>query len=223
MDWKAIQRALLRAGFNPGPLDGVRGPRTNAALARFRASVGLSPTPLADADTIELLTGQPEPETHVPWLAEAYRVMGLHERRNTSALRGWFSRSVDWIDPRDIPWCGAFVETCYRQWNPDIVTPDNPLGARNWQGFGLSVPPALGALLVFWRGSRGSWKGHVGFYHGEDRTHYHVVGGNQSDAVTISRISKARLLSARWPDGFPYTTDPIWLDPKGIPVTTNEA
>ena len=115
------------------------------------------------------------------------------------------------------------METCFRQWNPNIRTVPNPLGARNWQSFDLEVPPALCALLVFWRGSRSGWKGHVGFYHGEDRTHYHVVGGNQSDAVTISRIAKKRLPSARWPDGFPYTTNPILLDPKGIPVTTNEA
>jgi hypothetical protein len=75
------------------------------------------------------------------------------------------------------------------------------LGARQWLGFGTDVPPQLGAVLVFWRGSRDGWTGHVGFYWGEDDSAFHVLGGNQSDAVTITRIEKARLLGARWPKG----------------------
>ena len=51
------------------------------------------------------------------------------------------------------------------------------------------------AVLVFERGSGG----HVGFAIGQDDTHFFVLGGNQSDAVTIARIAKSRLLGARWP------------------------
>ena len=61
--------------------------------------------------------------------------------------------------------------------------------------FGQEEKSASGAVLVFSRGSGG----HVGFAMGHDDTHFYVLGGNQSDAVTIARIAKSRLLGARWP------------------------
>lgn len=39
----------------------------------------------------------------------------------------------------------------------------------------------------------------MGFYWAEDDDAYHVLGGNQSNSVNITRIAKDRLLSARWP------------------------
>jgi hypothetical protein len=46
-------------------------------------------------------------------------------------------------------------------------------------------------VLIFERGSGG----HVGFAVGQDEKHFYVLGGNQSDAVTIARIAKSRLLA----------------------------
>jgi len=51
----------------------------------------------------------------------------------------------------------------------------------------------LGDILVFSR--KGG--GHVGFYVAEDATAYHVLGGNQSDSVSITRIAKSRLYSCQ--------------------------
>ncbi len=72
--------------------------------------------------------------------------------------------------------------------------------------FGAPVSPTLGAILVFWRGKRTGWLGHVGFYTGEDTSAYHVLGGNQGDKVSITRIAKERLLEARWPATPPATS-----------------
>lgn len=219
-----VQLRLRVLGFDPGPLDGVRGPRTDAAVVAFKRSIGLRARPYIGPLTLAALTEMPEAERgDFPWITEANRVRGLHESRNTLALRNWFDRSVAWIDPREIPWCGAFVATSYRQWQPDIALPDNPLGARNWLKFGQSCTPVFGACLVFWRGSRKGWSGHVGFYHGEDHSHFHVLGGNQSNAVTITRVSKKRFLGARWPHDVPITGRPVFLTSKGVPITTNEA
>ena len=61
--------------------------------------------------------------------------------------------------------------------------------------FGRGTRPVTGAALIFERGSGG----HVGFAVGEDDTYFYVLGGNQSDAVTIARNAKSRPLGARWP------------------------
>jgi len=224
IDYRWVQTRLRALGLDPGPIDGVRGPRTDAAVVAFKRSIGfrarpfIGPLTLAALRPVETLV-----QNRLPWMQEAAKVRGLHEQRNTSRLRGWFDQSVSWIDPRDIPWCGAFVATCHRLADPNITLPENPLGARNWQPWGQSTDPVLGATLVFWRVSRTSWQGHVGFYFGEDDSHFHVLGGNQSNAVTVTRIAKDRLLSSRWPIGVPVTGRPIHLTPSGVPISNNEA
>ena len=102
-----------------------------------------------------------------------------------------------------IPWCGLFAAVvCYRRQKRASEVPTSPLWARNWTSYGVKSPaPALGDVLVFQRGSGG----HVGFYVADDETAYHVLGGNQSDAVTITRVAKSRLLAARRP---PYNSKP---------------
>ncbi len=221
-DWKAVQSRLKQLGFDPGPIDGIRGPRTDAAIVAFKRSIGFRARPYYGPLTAEALMGTRN-ETALPWMAEAERMRGLHEQRNTAALRAWFDRSVAWIDPREIPWCGAFVASCFRQWRPAILLPENPLGARNWSRFGKASAPVFGSVLVFWRGSPSGWQGHVGFYHAEDDTHFHVLGGNQSNAVTVTRVAKTRFLESRWPAGQSVTGKRILVSPAGIPITTNEA
>ena len=224
IDYRRVQSRLRDLGYAPGPVDGLRGPRTDTAVVAFKQSIGLRARPYIGPLTMAALFAAPEVKrTAVPWMGEAAKMRGLHEQRNVAQLRRWFDASVAWIDPRDIAWCGAFVATCHRLAEPGCELPDNPLGARNWQHWGQEVMPVFGATLVFWRGSRSGWKGHVGFYHGEDASHFHMLGGNQSNAVTITRVDKSRLLSARWPADIPVTGQPVRLTSAGIPISTNEA
>lgn len=224
IDYRRVQIRLHDLGYAPGPIDGLRGPRTDAAIVAFKKSIGLRARPYIGPLTMAALFVVPLiQKTAVPWMGEAAKMRGLHEQRDLSQLRRWFDASVAWIDPRDIAWCGAFVATCHRLADPDCTLPDNPLGARNWQHWGKAVTPVFGATLVFWRGSKSGWKGHVGFYHGEDASHFHVLGGNQKNAVTVTRVAKSRLLSARWPTDAPVTTQPVLLTSVGTPISTNEA
>lgn len=122
----------------------------------------------------------------------------------------------------DIPWCGLFaaIIVFFRKNNPHEVVKD-PLWARNWLNYGIKVTkPALGDILVFGRNGGG----HVGFYIGEDSTCYHVLGGNQSNKVCITRIQKSRCLGIRRPT---YTNQPAsakqyFLSSTGT-VSKNEA
>lgn len=207
---RLIQRGLDGLGHSPGPLDGLWGPRTARAMksllaTRGRAAAGTPPRPL-------------------PWMTEAEAALGRHETRDRSWLMNWLKRDGRTLgDPSKNPWCGDFVETCIRTALPDEPLPGavgtNPYWARNWLQFGQAVPPVTGAVLVFERGSGG----HVGFAVGQDDTHFHVLGGNQSDAVTVARIAKSRLLGARWPVTFPLHLKQLpGMKPGALPTTTNE-
>lgn len=119
----------------------------------------------------------------------------------------------------DIPWCGLFAAYVVFKAGKQPVT--NPLWARNWSKFGTTTTrPSLGDVLVFSRGTGG----HVGFYVAEDATHYHVLGGNQKNAVTIGRIEKERCIAVRRP---PMSIPPASVRPFRVAavgeVTTNEA
>jgi len=222
----AVQERLNELGFGPLVVDGVQGPRTDAAIVAFKRSIGLRARPFVGPITLAALAPPMRASAgsgDLPWMTYATSVKGLHEGRDYAQLRRWFDASVAWIDPREIPWCGAFVATAVRQWDPDAAIPENPLGARNWGKFGLEVSPQFGAILTFWRGSRSGWKGHTGFYWAEDNSAFHVLGGNQSNAVTVTRISKTRFLNARWPEGAPQHGKRILVDAGGRPLSTNEA
>ena len=119
----------------------------------------------------------------------------------------------------DIPWCGLFAAiVAYRAGKPVVK---DPLWARNWSLFGTKSPKAsLGDCLVFARGNGG----HVGWYVAEDGTAYHVLGGNQSNKVCITRIAKDRCIAVRRPI---YNRAPASVKPYSVKsaggLSTNEA
>lgn len=80
--------------------------------------------------------------------------------------------------------------------------------------------PAYGATVVFWRGSRSGWQGHVGFVVGRDRHgNLMVLGGNQSDAVNIKPFSVSRVLGYRWPKELEL---PKAIGMKTLPLLTSD-
>jgi len=107
----------------------------------------------------------------------------------------------------DVPWCGLFLAVIAKRSGKKV--PENPLWARNWSSWGEPSRPELGAVMVFSRQSGG----HVGLYVGEDSEYYHILGGNQGDAVSIDRIRKPRLLACRTMYRVKPTTvrGPVWL------------
>lgn len=222
-DWKAVQKRLIDLGYVAGPIDGIPGRLTTQAIARFQADRKLpikypgtiGPITLA---ALELLA--PVGDTTPIWVQEARRYYGLHERQDAAQLDKALGMRA-----RETAWCGAFVGMVIAATLPNEPLPANPLGARNWTKFGMVLPePQIGAVAVFWRGTRDGWQGHVGFVVGHDKTHLHILGGNQSDAVTISRIAKDRLLGYRWPLTVPPApTARLAETTINASVTTNEA
>jgi uncharacterized protein (TIGR02594 family) len=119
----------------------------------------------------------------------------------------------------EIPWCGLFIAYCAHSAGLQVV--ERPLWALNWAKYGNKVDePMLGDILTFKRNGGG----HVGIYAGEDATHYHVLGGNQNNSVSVTRIAKSRLHQARrtaWKVAQPANVRKVFLEAKGT-ITTNE-
>jgi uncharacterized protein (TIGR02594 family) len=138
----------------------------------------------------------------IPWLVVARKLIGVSEvpgPRTAPALRDWATRLDLRFADDAVAWCGLFVAHCLDAALPDEPLPAQPLTARTWSRFGRACTPGMGAVMVFRRGAPGSWQGHVGFYVGEDAEAFHILGGNQADRVSIARLSRDRLLAARWP------------------------
>ncbi len=60
-DVRSAQQALRDRGFDPGPIDGVMGPRTTAAVKDFQQKENLSVTGSLDADTNARLASSTPP------------------------------------------------------------------------------------------------------------------------------------------------------------------
>ncbi len=207
LDWTSVQTRLHELGFDPGPIDGIRGRRTIAAVRRLQESRGLACDGLIGPDTALALygpnrNGEPPGLDRMPWYREALRLVGTKEIEGPASNPGILDMA-DRLDlayeDDDIPWCGLFAGHCVGASLPDEVLPTVVLRARAWEAFGVATTPQLGAVMVFWRGSPTSGLGHVGFYFAEDEASYHILGGNQSNMVNVARLRKDRLLCARWP------------------------
>lgn len=199
--------------------DGILGPITERTVLKAAQDGRLS---VIEAPA-RLMAGA---VTDLPWMAEAKRVLNRHEGRDNGWLKSWLKSDGKTLgDPAKLPWCGDFVETCIRLALPGEpftgALGENPYWARNWLGLGVATPPTYGAVLVF---ERGPSSGHVGFAVGQDASSYFVLGGNQSDSVTVARIAKTRLLGARWPATFARPAMPRLAQMvSGGPLSTNEA
>lgn len=120
----------------------------------------------------------------------------------------------------DTAWCGLFMAVVVKRSGREPIA--QPLWARNWAKWGVSTPTAmLGDILVF---SRKGGGGHVGVYVGEDDQCYHVLGGNQSNMVNVTRIQKSRCIAIRRPkyNIMPANVRVIKLESDGE-VSINEA
>lgn len=231
-----LQLRLDAYGFNPGDIDGIWGRRTMNALKQFQGAHNLRQSGVADADTVRKLRASnipklpdkmPRPDlfARFPYMQVGMRKKGLHEKRDNADLRTFlFSDGKTLGDPAVLPWCGDFVETCIALALPNEVLPVNPYLARNWRKFGQECEPCFGAVLVFWRTHKtNSTNGHVGFYVGEDDKNFYVLGGNQSNGISIAKLDKDRLLAARRPLTLPdFEVHKVQMTDNG-PVSNNEA
>jgi uncharacterized protein (TIGR02594 family) len=134
------------------------------------------------------------------WLAAAWAELGVREipgdANAPEILRYFRDAGDDDVKTETTPWCAAFAGAMLKRAG---VSNTGSLLARSYLDWGSSLDDArLGAVAVFSRGDDPT-AGHVGFVIGEADSRLYLLGGNQSDAVTVASFDKSRLLGLRWP------------------------
>lgn len=161
-------------------------------------------------------------------LVQALKLVGTKEVvgiKHSDEIMAWAKElGIEKIYNADeIPWCGLFMAIVLK--NAKLEMPfsaKDSLWALNWNKFGTKQTVAmLGDVLTFKRTSGG----HVGLYIGEDDKCYHVLGGNQSNMVCITRIEKSRCAGIRrtnWKIAQPANVKQVFVNANGF-ISKNEA
>jgi len=136
-------------------------------------------------------------------LSEALKEYGVEEiiggagSHNDTILKYFKDSGHEWVHDDETAWCSAFINAMAKRAGLPM---SGKLNARSWLEVGeeISVPKS-GDLVIFWRGSITSWKGHVAIFinFDEDGEKVNVLGGNQSNMVCIMGYDMGRILSYR--------------------------
>lgn len=234
-----IEKELMDKARSVAPLDPALGrtslkPQEVLALSRVAESfhrrelsgpaadrpAAERPAPAGRATTIPATAAPAGPEPR--WLDVARGLLGTREipgpTHSGFIAKGWARLGAPWFNDDETPWCGFFVAHCIDAAGFPYPRRGLFARARAWLDWGEACDPVMGAVVVFGRAGGG----HVGFLVGQSATHLYVLGGNQSNAVTIAPIAKTRALGFRWPAGLPHGTVELTAMSGGA-ISTNEA
>lgn len=118
-DVLAVQTALHALGYSPGPLDGVYGTATAAAVRAFKTDHHLAADGVVGPRTVAALEAA-KPNGKLPAggggigakaLAEAIKHIGVKESP-AGSNRTQFGR---WFGVDGVPWCNIFVSYCFHE------------------------------------------------------------------------------------------------------------
>ena len=178
----------------PLKVDGVVGPLTQFAIA---VALGeLPPPPNQSLPPLEI-ADRPAGVSVAGWnalqVARAEMAAGAGEIGGDD--RGPFCKkylAVTGLDEGN-DWCAAFVSYCFEEGNPGAMPYTPTAGARAtrkaFKDKGWEVaptendPPRPGDIIVWWRGARTGWKGHIGLVAGYADGIVHTIEGNRTSKV----------------------------------------
>lgn len=135
----------------------------------------------------------------------ARQYLGATEGKNADTLAAFFRKSGGQkLNPQTTAWCAAFVNAALGASGREGT---GSLSARDFLNYGEPTKePQKGDIVVLWRGSPNSWKGHVGFYDGRNSDgSVRVLGGNQGSRgdVSVRSFAENRVLGFRKPPEAP--------------------
>ena len=131
-------------------------------------------------------------------LAEAdIGTLELAKGDNPKVLKYFADVGHSWVKHDEVAWCAAFVGAMLKRAG---MPHTGKLNARSYLDWGDEVPLSdaqEGDIVVFWRENKDGAQGHVGFYAGQIGDKILVLGGNQSNKVSITGYPVSRLLGVR--------------------------
>ncbi len=210
MTFEEWMQARLTVHGYPVSVDGALGGETRRALIAFQQKKKLKQSGVADQATIGALRMEPDSKIAVtvpqermpPWMSELHRRMGLHETRDKGVLSAFLKLGKFLGDPAKLPWCGDAIESSIVKTLPFEPVPNNPFWAQAWASFGVDAKgPKVGSIgVIKWSASAG----HVGTVAAYDAKRQRVLllGGNQSNAITLAWFPLAKFIAFRWPKTF---------------------
>jgi len=138
-----------------------------------------------------------EPQITDPsWLRLALKELGQKEVKGPSAnprIIGYHQTTRLAAKSDEVPWCASFmswimVEAGYNS--------TRSAAASSWAEYGRACFPRRGAIAVFKR----TGGHHVGIVVGVGNGFVWLLGGNQSDSVSIAKYGTDRLIAYRCPE-----------------------
>lgn len=196
MELRALiaQHLLATQGYYCGALDGLWGPLSRDAAARWQAAhPETDPEPAPKSDRHGPV---PTPYSLALTHLGQKEIPGV---KNNPLILRWLRRLASWINEEETPWCSAFVNAMAAEAGYES---SGKLNARSWLDVGEPVHirnARQGDVVIYWRVEKNGWEGHVGFVHDIDlpRGLIRTLGGNQADSVSIATYSTTQVLGFR--------------------------
>jgi len=117
------------------------------------------------------------------------------DKNNPEVLKYASEAGIKGVTTDEIAWCSTFVN--WVAWKAGLQK-SGMANARSWLNVGTKViVPEPGDVVIFWRESPQSWKGHVGIFLGVsfDKKRVYCIGGNQGNRVSVSAYRIDNVLS----------------------------
>ena len=136
---------------------------------------------------------------HPCWYLKALNEIGVREVSGNAAnprIREYHSSTDLKATSDEVAWCAAFVNWCLKECGKLGTQKANARSFLTW-GTEVKENPMKGDVVVFWRGKKDGWEGHVAFYVDQDDKYINVLGGNQGNEVNFTKYKKSQLLGIR--------------------------
>lgn len=163
-------------------------------------------------------------DNYPKWFRVAWKEIGVFEfakGHNPRVLEYHMETKLE-AKADEISWCSPFVNWCFDKAG---ITGTRSAAARSWLTWGDAIDkPVPGCVVVFWRESKDSWKGHVALYYGTNKDDDIIVlGGNQGDQVSVHTYHRSQLLGYRWPKKFSLKGSIMKVGIVNLLLLTNES
>jgi uncharacterized protein (TIGR02594 family) len=133
------------------------------------------------------------------WLNIALNELGVAERKNGENPKIIEYHRTTYLQANrdEVPWCSSFVNWVLMKSGLERT---KSAAARSWLNYGFQVKSLIPGAIVILSRNGSPEAGHVGFFiKDKDKHNFYILGGKQSDKVSIQLFPKNRILGARWP------------------------